>query len=235
MARPNYCGDETGYLGVRLSKQLSPLKDWEKVIQKMKKVGAAIKKRGGNFPRVRMINTYLTPCMGYLARFKLILKSVATLMWKSICSALGTYANTKTSIFTSCYPPLDTNPQLCHPIVFNWALLTSCPPMRSKYQSPLSIGAMWKDALIAAQSLSSKVVFGQATHVAYTNMSCMIPIEIKDLYVGEGRAECVVYNLAHAIRPQLKRNLLKFLIRGLPTRDKLSHFSNQDSSCHLCH
>ena len=42
----------------------------------------------------------------------------------------------------------------------------------------------------------------------------VIPIEIKDLYVGEGRAECVVYNLAHAIRPQLKRNLIKFLIRG---------------------
>ena len=236
MARPNYCGDETVYLGVRLSKRLSPLKDWEKVVQKMKKVEAAIKKKGGNFhSRVRMVNTYLTPCMGYLARFKLIPKSVASLMWKSIRSALGTYANTKTSILTSCYPPLDTKPQLCHPIVFNWALLTSHPPMRSDYQSPLSIGAMRNDALIAAQSLSPKVVFGQATHVAYTNMSRMIPIEIKDFYVGEGKAECVVYNLAHAVRPQLKRNLLKFLIRGLPTRDKLAHFSNQGSSCQLCH
>ena len=82
---------------------------------------------------------------------------------------------------------------------------------------------------------SCKVVFGQATQVVYSNMSQMIPIEIKDLYVGEGRAECVVYNLAHAIRPQLKRNLIKFLIRGLPTRDKLAHFTNQDSSCRLCH
>ena len=110
MARSNYCGDETVYLGVRLSKRLSPLKDWEKVILKMKKVGAAIKKRGGNFrSRVRMVNTYLTPCMGYLARFKLIPKSVASLMWKSIRSALGAYANTKTSILTSCYPPLDSN------------------------------------------------------------------------------------------------------------------------------
>ena len=44
MARSNYCGDETVYLRVRLSKRLSPLKDWEKVILKMKKVGAAIKK-----------------------------------------------------------------------------------------------------------------------------------------------------------------------------------------------
>ena len=67
--------------------------------------------------------------------------------------------------------------------------------MRSDYQSPLSIGAMQKDALIAAQSLSPKVVFGQATHVTKTNMSRMIPIEIKDLYVGEGRAECVSVQL----------------------------------------
>ena len=143
MVRFNYCGNETVYLGVRLSKWLSPLKDWEKVILKMKKVGAAIKKRSGNFhSRVRMVNTYLTPCMGYFVRFKLILKSVIFLMWKSICSALGAYVNTKTSIFTSCYPPLNSNPQLCHLIVFNWALLTSCSPMRSDYQSPLSIGAM---------------------------------------------------------------------------------------------
>ena len=62
-------------------------------------------------------------------------------------------------------------------------------------------------------------------------MSCIISIEIKNLYVGEGRAECVVYNLAHAIRPQLKRNLIKFIIRDLSTRDKLAHFTNQDSSC----
>ena len=145
-------------LRVRLSKWLSPLKDWEKVVQKMKKVGTAIKKRGGNFcSRVKMVNTYLTPCIGYLVRFKLILKSVTSLMWKSLCSALGVYANTKTSVLTLCYP-------------------------------------LW------TQSLSSKVVFGQTTCVAYTNMSQMISIEIKDLYVGEGRAECVVYNLTHAIK-----------------------------------
>ena len=63
------------------------------------------------------------------------------------------------------------------------------------------------------QSLSAKVVFGQATQIAYSNMSQVISIEIKDLYVGEGRAECVVYNLTHAIKPQLKRNLIKFLIK----------------------
>ena len=101
MARFNYCSDKTVYLGVKLSKQLSPLKDWEKVILKMKKVGTAIKKRDGNFhSRVRMVNTYLTPCMGYLVRFKLIPKSITSLIWKFICSTLGAYANIKTSILT---------------------------------------------------------------------------------------------------------------------------------------
>ena len=46
------------------------------------------------------------------------------------------------NLHSSCYPPLNLNPQLHHPIVFNWALLTSYPPMRSDYQSSLSIGAM---------------------------------------------------------------------------------------------
>ena len=120
IARSNYCGDKTVYLGVRLSKWLSPLKDWEKVILKMKKVGTAIKKRGGNFClKVKMVNTYLTLCIRYLMKFKLIPKSVTSLMWKSIHSALGAYTNMKTSILTLCYPPLDSNPQLCHSIVFN--------------------------------------------------------------------------------------------------------------------
>ena len=120
MVRSKYCGDETVYLEVQLSKWLFPLKDWEKVVLKMKKVGAAIKKRGSNFHlKVRMVNTYLTLCMGYLARFKLIPKFITSLMWKSIHSALGAYANMKTSILTLCYPPLDSNPQLHHPIVFN--------------------------------------------------------------------------------------------------------------------
>ena len=63
MARSNYCGDETVYLGVRLSKQLSPLKDWKKVILKMKKVGAAIKKRGWQFSLKSKDGQYLSNSM----------------------------------------------------------------------------------------------------------------------------------------------------------------------------
>ena len=85
---------------------------------------------------------------------------------------------------------------------------------------------MQKDALFTAQSLSTKVVFDQATQVAYFNISQMISIEIKNLYVGERRAECVMYNLAHAIKLQLKRNLIKFLIKELLIKNKLVHFTN---------
>ena len=66
-----------------------------------------------------MINTYLIPCMGYLARFKLILKAVSLKMWKAICSALGTYANLKSCIMTSLYLPFFEKPQVRHSILFN--------------------------------------------------------------------------------------------------------------------
>ena len=60
---------------------MNPTKDWEGVIKKMQKVGAAIKQRKGSFnERVQMINTYLILCIGYLARFKLILKGVSSKM-----------------------------------------------------------------------------------------------------------------------------------------------------------
>ena len=85
---------------------MNPTKDWEGVIKKMQKVGTAIKQRKGSFKeRVWMINTYLIPCMGYLARFKLISKAVSSKMWKAIRSALGAYANLKSCVMTSLHPP----------------------------------------------------------------------------------------------------------------------------------
>ena len=64
---------------------MNPFKDWEGVIKKMQKVRTAIKQKKGSFnERIRMINTYLIPCMGYLARFKLISKVVSSKMWKAI-------------------------------------------------------------------------------------------------------------------------------------------------------
>ena len=188
-------------LGVRLSKWLSPLKDWEKVVQKMKKVGTAIKKRGGNFcSRVKMVNTYLTPCMEYLVRFKLILKSITSLIWKSLCSALGAYANTKTSVLTLCYPLWTqilnyTTPlfliELFSPLVHQWGVTIRVLSLLELCRRMLSLQPK---AFLPKLCLTRPLV-------AYTNNSQMIPIEIKDLYVGKRRAECVVYNLTHAIRP----------------------------------
>ena len=74
------------------------------MIKKMWKVGIAIKQRKGSFnKKVQMINTYFIPCMGYLARFKLILKAVFLKMWKVICSALDAYANLKSCVMTFLY------------------------------------------------------------------------------------------------------------------------------------
>ena len=89
------------------------------MIKKMQKVGTAIKQRKGSFKeRVRMINTYLIPCMGYLARFKLISKAVSSKMWKTIRSALGTYANLKSCVMTSLCPPFFEKPQVRHSILW---------------------------------------------------------------------------------------------------------------------
>ena len=94
--------------------------------------------------------------------------------------------------------------------------------------------------ILKIESLFFRILKIESLFFRIPNISHMIPIETKDLSVGERKAECVVYNLAHSIRPQLKRNLIKrnlikFLIIELPTSDKLSHFSNKESSCCLCY
>ena len=135
----------------------------------MQKVGTAIKQRKGSFKeRVQMINTYLIPCMGYLARFKLILKAVFSKMWKAIHSALGTYANLKSCVMTSLCPPFFEKPQVRHSILFNWALLILRKPLQDHYRNPLSIGAMRIDALEASGAISEQVRMGSKTKRSFS-------------------------------------------------------------------
>ena len=99
---------------------MNSTKDSKEVIKKMQKVGTAIKQRKGSFnERVWMINTYFIPCMGYLARFKLISKAISPKMWKAIHLALGTYVNLKSCIITSLHLPFFEKPQVRHSILFN--------------------------------------------------------------------------------------------------------------------
>ena len=89
-----------------------------------------------------MINTYLIPCIGYLACFKLIPQFISVIVWKLIQAALGAYANLKTTILTACHPLMGSKCQVHHFILFNWALLISYTPLSHEYKNPLTIGAM---------------------------------------------------------------------------------------------
>ena len=51
---------------------------------------------------------------------------------------------------------------------------------------------------------------------------------------GMGAVKCVIYNLSLPQRPQIKWNLLKFFLRGLPTVDKIAHFTFVSPLCWLC-
>ena len=110
-----------------------------------------------------MINTYLIPCMGYLARFKLISKAVSLKMWKAIHLALGIYANLKSCVMTSLHPPFFEKPQVRHSILFNWALLVLRKPLQDHKRNSLSIGAMRIDALEASGAISEQVRMGSKT------------------------------------------------------------------------
>ena len=57
---------------------------------------------------------------------------------------------------------------------------------------------------------------------------------LEDIYQEGGKIKCIVYNLAHTLKSQLQQNLTKFLICGLPTMDKISHFTLKPSTCQLC-
>ena len=201
----------------------------------MQKVGTAIKQRKGSFnERIWMINTYLIPCMGYLARFKLISKAVSSRMWKAIHSALGAYVNLKFCVMTSLCLPFFKKPQVRHPILFNWALLVLRKPLQDHYRNPLSIGAIRINALEASGAISEQVRMGSKTKRSFSLLFQNISVGVENFYVGDGCLKCVIYNLFLPQRPQIKQNLLKFFLRGLPTVDKIAHFTSVSSLCQLC-
>ena len=94
--------------------------------------------------------------MGYLTCFKLILQSVSVIVWKLIQAALGAYANLKTTILTACHPFMGSKYQVCHFILFNWALFISCKPLNHKYKNSLTIGAIRLDAYFVASKISKE-------------------------------------------------------------------------------
>ena len=202
MLKTNFRSDETTYLGVWISCKMESKKDWFKVCEKMWGVSKAIKNQGRPFAvRVRMINTYLILCMGYLACFKLILQSVSVIVWKLIQAALGAYANLKTTILTACHSLMGSKCQIHHFILFNWVLLISHKPLSCEYKNLLAIGAMRLDAYSAASKISNEVILGGSTKTNYSSLSCQVPIVLEDIYQEGGKIKCIIYNLAHTLKP----------------------------------
>ena len=181
-----------------------------------------------------MINIYLIPCIGYLARFKLILKAISLKMWKAIRSALGAYANLKSCVMTSFHPLFFEKPQVRHSILFNWALLVSRKPLQDHYRNPLSIEAMRINALEASGAILEQVRMGFKTKRSFSLLFQNISVGVENFYVGDGYLKCVIYNLSLPQRPQIKWNLLKFFLRGLSTVDKIVYFTSVSPLCQLC-
>ena len=89
------------------------------------------------------------------------------------------------------------------------------------------------DAYFAASKISKEVILGGPTKTNYSSLSHQVPIVFEDIYQEGGKIKCIVYNLAHTLKPQLQQNLIKFLIHGLPTMDKISHFTLEPPTCWL--
>ena len=122
-------------------------------------------------------------------------------MWKTICSALGTYVNLKSCVMTSLHPPFFEKPQVRHPILFSWALLISRKPLQNHYRNPLSIGVMRIDALEASDAISEQVRMGSKTKRSFSLLSWNIFMEVENFYVGDGCMKCMIYNLSLPQRP----------------------------------
>ena len=119
-------------------------------------------------------------------------------------------------------------------ILFNWALLVLRKPLQDHYRNLLFIEAMRIDALKASGAISEQVRLGSKTKRSFFLLSQNIFVGVENFYMGDGCLKCVIYNLSFLQRPQIKQNLLKFFLRGLPTVDKITHFTFVSSLCWLC-
>ena len=164
MPKKNFQSECTVYLGVPISKKIELKREWNPILQKMRRVANLIKEVKKGFEvQVRLVNTYLISLMGYLARFKIMPQQVATEVWKIIRTALGAECCTRTNILTGTAPPFDSKPKLIHSVLFNWALLNSREPMSEAHMNPNSICEMRKDANWALHNLGCQVELGCPT------------------------------------------------------------------------
>jgi ribonuclease HI len=237
MEEDNYRGWETTYLGVPLSMKIDPMKDWSKVLSKMSAAAARIKALGlKGAMKIRAINTYVIPIMGYLGRFKIMNEAVAKRMWRTIRSALGSHAHAPAGVLTGKAAPFDQSPKLRHPILFNWALLNA---RESKIENPINPNTIAEARKEANQAISNLVGRPHekklSANRSYQRMAAKIGPKEADIVQGLGvKMEAAIYNLSHRLPGSTKRCLSQLLTKRWATNDRLGRINNTDNSCRIC-
>jgi ribonuclease HI len=237
MEEENYRGWETTYLGVPLSMKIDPMKDWSKVLSKMSAAAARIKSLSlKGAAKIRAINTYVIPIMGYLGRFKIMNEAVAKRMWRTIRSALGSHAHAPVGVLTGKAAPFDQSPKLRHPILFNWALLNARSCKNEDPINPNSIAEARKEANQAISNLVGKPhEKNHSANRSYQRMAAKIGPKEADIVQGLGvKMEAVIYNLSHRLPGSTKRCLSQLITKRWATNDRLGRINNTDNSCRLC-
>jgi hypothetical protein len=237
MEESNYKSNSTLYLGVPISREINPSKDWKKVLTRMADAASKIKRlqlRGA--AKIQAINTNVIPTMGYMGRYKLINKEVAGKMWKIIRSALGSQAPTGPHLLAGESLPFEQGPKLRHPILLNWALLNSRTPSHANLLNPNTIGEARREANQAIQGLCGVAQQqGAKSKVTYKLMTRKLGPRIEDLVSEFGcKAEAITYNLSHKIPRSPKRCLTLLVTKRWATNDKLGNIRGLVQTCRAC-
>ena len=89
------------------------------------------------------------------------------------------------------------------------------------------------DALEASGAISKQMRMDSKTKKSFFLLSQNISVGVKNFYMEDRCLKCVIYNLFFLQKSQIKWNLLKFFLRGLPTIDKIVHFTFVSLLCWL--
>jgi ribonuclease HI len=235
MPHCNYKGWRVGYLGVPISLKIEPLKDWGKIIAKMKSTARRIKSlRVRQCVRIRLVNTYMMSVMGYMGRFKIMSKKVASEMWKVTRTAIGAMAGNSVLSLTSRSKPFGGK-GLRHPVLDNWSRLISRHPSGESL-NPQAISEARREAQHAASKLCGvEIPFGTPVKLTYQILAEALEIRKDDIVpFPDIRWDCLFYNISNPINPAVKRTLVKAITNRWATRNKTSHMAPVADSCRLC-
>ena len=140
MPLKNYRSTRAKYLGVPISIKVDPLQDWKPTLDKFEKVCRTIRDTRATVEnRIRLINTYALPVLEYVSRFRIMNNLVANRVLKALRIAMGGNSLTPLQPFMTGYDLVGLSTKLQHPILWNWALLSTKKTRKTYYQNPSSV------------------------------------------------------------------------------------------------